>query len=131
MKRLGVKQLRFRPQSQPLLILLQVIKPARDIQNFFRDKTVITPAVAIGRITRGAPFGHGQVGRGRKSADGVDVGHQDVGGARIIGEVVVLAVEDQGDGVVGVGLGDGVVGEQGEGEGGLPAVWSVGGKKWC
>lgn len=81
---------------------------------------VVAAAVAVGRVAGCAPFVEGAV-----DADGVDVFHDEVGAGGVFFEVEVLAVERDGDGVVGVELADEIARFGEEVEGILVAVGSV------
>ena len=71
--------------------------------------TIVASADAVVWGARGAPV----IAVRRVDADDVGVLEDDVGAGHVEVEVVVLAVEDEGGGVVGVDGGDGVVGIDG------------------
>lgn len=87
-----------------------------------RGQAVVAAAVAVRGVAGGVPL----VGEGEVGGDGVGVRHDDVGAGGVLLEVEVVAVEHEGDGVVGVEAFDGRVGDAGGVEGVAPAVGLVG-----
>lgn len=100
-------ELRLGPEIRPPLVVAQIFQPVGDIED--GAGAVVAPAVPESGVAGRVPLGEGGF-----DTDGVDILHDDVSRGGVLREIVVLAVEHDGGGVVGVhAVKDGLGGERG------------------